>query len=121
MAFCSRCGTQISDSAAFCEKCGAAVGSIVVQEVPLSENAGIRMLLPIGRSGWAIAAGYVALFSLIPIFLIGLIALALGIVALVDIKKHPQRHGLGRAWFAIILGGLTSTIWGVLTISTIFA
>ena len=28
-------------------------------------SAGMRMLMPVGRSGWAIAAGYAGLFGLI--------------------------------------------------------
>src|SRR3954471_11457956 len=31
----------------------------------IGQNAGIRMLLPVGRSGWAIAAGYLGLFSVL--------------------------------------------------------
>ena len=31
----------------------------------LGDDAAMRMLLPVGRSGWAIAAGYLGLFSLI--------------------------------------------------------
>lgn len=30
----------------------------------LGDNAGVRMLMPVGRSGWAIAAGYFGLFGL---------------------------------------------------------
>ena len=30
----------------------------------LGDDAGMRLLLPVGRSGWAIAAGYLGLFSL---------------------------------------------------------
>jgi hypothetical protein len=31
----------------------------------LGDNAGMRLLLPVGQSGWAIAAGYLGLFSLL--------------------------------------------------------
>ena len=47
---------------------------------PLSENARMRALLPIGRSGFAIAAGYLGLFSLIPF--VGVLAIAFGLTVL---------------------------------------
>ncbi len=64
----------------------------------------MRCVLPVGRSLWAVAAGYVGLFSvlLIPAPL----ALLLGVVAIVDIKRHPKKHGMGRAVFAVAMGVL---------------
>jgi hypothetical protein len=67
----------------------------------MGENAGMRILLPVGRSIWAIAAGYAGLFSVL--IFPAPIALILGIVAVIDIKKHPDRHGMGRAVFAIVM------------------
>ena len=64
----------------------------------------LRMALPIGRSWWAIAAGYFGLFSLI--LLPAPIALLLGIVALQDIRRHPEKLGKGRAIFGLIMGVL---------------
>lgn len=75
-----------------------------VASPPAPTTAGQRMLIPVGRSGWAIAAGYFGLLSLIPIF--APVALVLGIIALRDIRRHPDRHGKGRAWFGIIMGSL---------------
>jgi len=72
----------------------------------LGDNAGMRLLLPVGRSGWAIAAGYLGLFSLI-VFPAPL-ALVISIIAIWDIRKsksseHPK-HGMGRAIFGLIMG-----------------
>jgi hypothetical protein len=68
----------------------------------------MRLLLPVGRSGWAIAAGYLALFSvlLIPAPL----ALIAGILAIREIKRNPKKHGMGRAVFAIFMGLLGTII-----------
>lgn len=82
---------------------------------PLGENAAIRMLIPVGRSGWAIAAGYSGLFSVL--LFPAPMALILGIVAIQDIRKHPQRHGLGRAIFGLIMG-LVGTAFLLLVIAT---
>jgi hypothetical protein len=75
----------------------------------LGQNAGVRLLLPVGRSGYAIAAGYAALFAL---FLVipAPFALIFGIMAIRDIKRHPEKHGLGRAWFGIIVGTIITAL-----------
>ena len=70
----------------------------------IGNDAGMRMLLPVGRSWWAIAAGYMGLFSLL--IFPAPIAIILGIVAIIDIKKHPGKHGMGRAIFGIAMGVL---------------
>jgi hypothetical protein len=67
-----------------------------------------------GRSAWAIAAGYAGLFALIPFFT--LIALILGIIAIRDIKKHPKRHGMGRAIFGLVMGILGTIFLGLIVV-----
>jgi hypothetical protein len=69
---------------------------------PLGDDAGIRMLLPVGRSFWAIAAGYAGLFAVL--FIPAPIALILGIVAIRDIRRHKEKHGMGRAIFGLVMG-----------------
>lgn len=74
----------------------------------MEEDAGMRMLLPIGRSWFAIAAGYAGLFAVIPIF--APIALILGILAIRDIQRNPKLHGMGRAIFGLVMGLLGTSI-----------
>lgn len=112
--FCTNCGNEINDKAIVCVKCGV---SVQTKEALLDgDNAAMRMLLPVGRSGLAIAAGYVGLLSFFVPF-VGIIAILLGVFALRDIKAHPEKHGAGRAWFGIIMGGVFSLICFILTIS----
>lgn len=68
----------------------------------IGQDPGMRWLMPVGRSGWAIAAGYLGLlsFCVIP----APFALLFSIIAIKDIKKHPDRHGMGRAIFGLIMG-----------------
>lgn len=106
--FCQNCGAAVEAGAAYCTKCGKPVGA-QPSVVGTSDDAALRMVIPIGRSGWAIAAGYAGLLSLIP--LVGVFAIVLGIVAIRDIKKHPEKHGLGRAWFGIVTGALMTPLW----------
>jgi hypothetical protein len=60
------------------------------------------MLIPVGRSGLAIAAGYAGLISVL--FFPAPIALLLGILAICDIRKNPHKHGMGRAVFGLVMG-----------------
>lgn len=76
----------------------------------MGDDAGMRMLLPVGRSGWAIAAGYLGIFSLI--LLPAPIAVLISIIAIRDVLRskndpHPKR-GLGRAIFGLVMGLLFS-------------
>jgi hypothetical protein len=83
----------------------------------IGQDAGIRMLLPVGRSPWAIAAGYAGLFAVL--VLPAPIALLLSIVAILDMRKHPERHGMGRAIFGLIMGGLFTVLLLVFIVALI--
>lgn len=72
----------------------------------LGEDPAARWLLPVGRSGWAIAAGYLGLFSVLCVP--APFALICGILAVRAIRKDPNKHGMGRAVFGIIMGVLGS-------------
>ncbi len=78
-----------------------------MRAAPKMENsAGMRLLLPVGRSGWAIAAGYLGLFGLV--ILPAPLALIVSIVAIRDIRKSKgaasPKYGMGRAIFGLIIG-----------------
>jgi hypothetical protein len=75
---------------------------------PIGDDPLMRMVLPVGRSAWAIAAGYLGLLSFLVVF--APLALAAGIFALVDIKQNPHKHGMGRAIFGIVMGALGSIL-----------
>jgi hypothetical protein len=74
----------------------------------LGDNAVARMIVPVGRSAWALVAGYLGLLSvlLVP----APFALATGIIAALDIQKHPRKHGMGRAIFGIVMGAIGSIV-----------
>jgi hypothetical protein len=85
----------------------------------IDDSPAMRMILPIGRSGLAIAAGYAGLFSIL--VFPAPIAVILGILAVVDIKRHPKKHGMGRAVFAIIIGGIFSIGLVLIILTTVFS
>lgn len=86
--------------------------------VPVGDDAMMRALLPVGRSGWAIAAGYLGLFSLL--VLPAPFALLCGILAVRDIRRDPKKHGMGRAVFGIVLGGLGTAVLAFILLGSFF-
>ncbi len=77
------------------------------EEPSIGDDVGMRMLLPVGRSIWAIIAGYLALFSFLCLPL-GPFALITGIVAIVDIRNNTKKHGMGRAIFGVVVGAMAT-------------
>jgi hypothetical protein len=102
---------------------GGAVPPIAVPGYPaplapradIGQDAGIRMLIPVGRSGWAIAAGYLGLFSFV--VLPAPISLIVALIAISDIRKHPEKHGMGRAIFGLVMGilGTVALVFGLIS------
>lgn len=142
--YCPKCGTRNYANSARCVWCDKVIRVVVSRGVQdLANDPVIRMLLPVGRSAVAILAGYVALvavemllgwcvvFSSLPLhishtirpfltsaFLIFPIPLAfiLGVWAVCDIKKNPEKHGMGRALFAVITGIIGTVLLSIILI-----
>jgi len=104
--YCPKCGTPNNDNAFRCINCSGIIQGSPVQSEDITQNAGFRMLMPIGRSVFALIAGYLGLFSLI--VFPAPFAFIFGIIGLIDIKRNPKKHGLGRAIFGIIMGAIFS-------------
>ena len=89
---------------------------VAVATQPVSTyDPSLRWVLPVGRSGWAVAAGYLALFAVL--VLPAPFALAIGIIALRDLKRHPAMLGRGRAIFGIVMGTLGTIVLCALLLS----
>lgn len=99
---CENCGEVMLAVHEHCRRCG--VGNPGYLPGQGGSDGLTRMLLPVGRSGYAIAAGYLGLFSFM-IFPAPL-ALIFGLLAIGDIRRNPQLHGMGRAIFGIVAGAL---------------
>lgn len=104
--FCPHCGTPNADNNYRCVKCAREIQPVRIENVrdAIGDSPVTRMLLPVGRSGLAIAAGYFGLFALM--ILPAPVALILGILAIRDLKAHPHKRGMGRAVFGLITGAL---------------
>jgi hypothetical protein len=70
----------------------------------LGDDPAMRLLLPVGLSGWAIAAGYLGLISVL--CFPSPLALIAGVLAIRAIRRDPKKHGMGRAIFGIVMGGI---------------
>lgn len=114
--YCIYCGAKFDPYATACLGCGkerakapaTARPMTVATPLATTPDPTMRWLIPVGRSGYAIASGYLAFFGLVPG--IGLLAVIFGWLGLRDIAQHPEKIGKGRAWFGIIVGGLFSLL-----------
>lgn len=70
----------------------------------IEDDPAMRWVLPVGTSGWAIAAGYLGLFSLL--CLPGPLAILCGLMAIRELRRNPKLSGWGRAIFGLVLGTL---------------
>ena len=113
--YCPQCGTQNLDAATNCVSCGGLIQP--VRSASIEDDPGMRILLPVGRSPYAIAAGYAGLFAVIPLF--APIALVLGILAIRHIKRNPKLRGLGRAWFGLVMGALGTLLLALFVVALI--
>lgn len=79
----------------------------------LGDNAAVRMLLPVGRSGWAIAAGYSGIVGLT--LLLAPIALIISSIAFFILKRSKKKgaplRGMGRVIFGLIVGVVGSILF----------
>ena len=98
--FCPKCGESNQNEARNCARCGYPL------PVVTTGSDGLTGILPTHTNGWAIAAGYLGLFSLLA--LPGPFAAACGIIALKKLRLNPDQRGHVRAWIGIVLGSLGS-------------
>jgi hypothetical protein len=113
---CPFCRESIKQVAIKCRFCGQYLDG----RLPDGESADLvtKMLLPVGRSGWAIAAGYLGLLSCFPFvgLVFGIAAVLTGLKGRQEIRGNPGLGGTGRAVFGIVLGGLC-ILWNALLIA----
>jgi hypothetical protein len=127
---CPHCGRQTNVAEQYigqtgpCGGCGQTVTILAPGMAPKPRGGGVgddpllRMVIPVGRSLWAIAAGYAGLFSLL--FFCAPISLILGIVAIFDLRKHPEKHGWGRAIFGLVMGLIFSLCLVAMLLAGVF-
>jgi hypothetical protein len=120
MKTCPFCGERILAIARKCRFCEEYLDP-ALREADRKPGGVEGLILPVGRPGSAIAAGYFGLLSMFPligiIFAIG--AVITGMMALRTFKSDPHLRGRGRAWFGLIVGSVMTPIQVLLIISLI--
>jgi hypothetical protein len=116
MKNCPFCGERILAVARKCRFCQEYLDPELRDEESAPNDVD-RFLTPHGRPSSAIFAGYLGLFSLLPFF--GIIATIVSLIALRTLKRKPHLLGRCRAWFGLIMGILTTLLYGVSTILTL--
>ena len=114
--YCAHCGSQLPTGADFCTQCGRPVAA--PRTPRLEDDAAMRMLMPVGRTGLSIAAGYAGLAALL--ILPAPVALVLGIAAVRELKRDSEKRGMGRAVFGLVLGGLGTLLLVLMLILILF-
>jgi Domain of unknown function (DUF4190) len=125
---CPGCGRPLAPWARRCRACAerarreAEGDDLDYGRTPdISQDPAVRWLIPVGRSGWALAAGYLGLLSCFPFIglPLGLAALTTGILAVRSIRRNPKLTGMGRAVTGIVLGLLGTLFWGITCVALI--
>lgn len=73
---------------------------------PPPDDPGLKYVLPLNTSPLAIVAGYLGLVSVLCVP--APFALLLGVLALRQLNRDPEKDGKGRAIFAIVMGAIFS-------------
>jgi len=118
--YCSNCGAQLSDAAAFCSKCGSPTasrqgqytqGNTYQQYTPPPYQQNVNKINTMALVGFIVACASL-LLNLWGI--VGIAGLALSIVGFVQIKNTGE-NGKGFAIAGIVIGGV-SVLYGFYTI-----
>lgn len=108
VVFCTKCGANNSEKSFMCSRCGVSLQSSTKPHYVVVGGS-IGGLIPY-RNSAALIGYYLGVFSLIPVLGIplGIVAVILGSKGLKFAKLNPDAKGVGHAWTAIILGGLSA-------------
>lgn len=106
--FCTKCGERNPENNFKCSGCGVPLHATPRPNYVVSDGS-LGGLIPVKNSS-ALIGYYLGVFSLIPVLGIplGIAAVILGTKGLKFAKLHPDAKGVGHAWTAIILGGLSA-------------
>ncbi|MBI1324786.1 DUF4190 domain-containing protein [bacterium] len=116
--YCEKCGVKNLENNYRCTACGYNLHDTARPVISTGDDsAAMRLLLPVGRSGLAIVSGYLGLVSIL--LLPAPAALITGILAIRDIRRNPEKHGMGRAIFGLVMGMFGTVLFGFLILGLV--
>lgn len=115
MPDCPYCAERISAQVEICPHCQSDLYEPRVARRDSADDPAMRMMLPVGRSLWAIAAGYLGLFSFV--FFPAPIALIVSIIAIIHLRNNPKLYGMGRAVFGLVMGIVGTIVLGFILVA----
>lgn len=106
--FCTKCGERNQENNFKCNRCGIPLHASPSTSYIVSDGS-MGGLIPV-KNNSALIGYYLGVFALIPVLGIplGIAAVILGAKGLKFAKLNPDAKGIGHAWTAIILGGLSA-------------
>ncbi|MBI3724808.1 zinc ribbon domain-containing protein [bacterium] len=96
---CPFCAEQIAVSAKKCRFCNEWLDKSAAPAPAPDIDPALGYVLPVNVSPLALIAGYLGLFSIL--IIVAPVGLLVSILAIHDLKKHPEKSGWGRAIFGL--------------------
>lgn len=114
---CPGCGAANNASWLYCLECRRPLhpGRVVPRTDTPTGSRFNHWILPVNVAKLALWAGYVGLLAIVAYP--APLALLLGILAIRDLRRHPEKRGMGRAVFAIVMGSIGTVILLLLVVA----
>lgn len=113
MTVCVRCGRRAPFSASTCRHCGATLDRrqrSVARDTSPKDMGVVKWLVPVARSGWAVACGYLALVSVVPSFIVLFFLAAFAVLGELESLKRVGVELAGPVTVSLMIGALFSLL-----------
>ena len=117
---CGACGQPIPAPEGFCSACGTPKSTPPTKPGPVPPARAVGSTDATGgiipyKNAPALVAYYCGVFSVLPLFPIGMTAFVLGVIGLRRHRREPAVRGRVHAWIGILVGGFFGLIWTIAT------
>jgi hypothetical protein len=102
MPICPWCSESVPAGTTTCPECGEDTRNDPRKRSPDVDESVAPWLAPVRTSGWAIAAGYLGLTSVL--MFPAPFALICSLIAIWHLRSNSKLHGWGRTVFGLVMG-----------------